>query len=117
MSSKPLEQITQNNLILKQAVWLISENMGKERATIGSSIATGKPIQPSTMDKLTSFRAVVELGTSDILAIKGHKGIDSRILEAVTPMEKTLDHFNETRNAIYAAGETGELSYGWTGMV
>lgn len=107
MSSKPLEQITQNNLILKQAVWLISENMGKERAAIGSSIATGKPIQPSTMDKLTSFHAVVELGISDILAIKGHKGIDSRILEAVNSMEKSLNHFNETRNAIYAAGETG----------
>ena len=107
MSSKPLEQITQNNLILKQAVWLISENMGKERATIGSSISSGKPIQPSTMDKLTSFRAVVELGIADILAIKGHKGIDSRILEAVNSMEKSLGHFNETRNAIYAAGETG----------
>ena len=107
MSSKPLEQITQNNLILKQAVWLISENMGKERATIGSSISSGKPIQPSTMDKLTSFHAVVELGISDILAIKGHKGIDSRILESVNSMEKSLDHFNETRNAVYAAGETG----------
>ena len=56
--------------------------------------------------KLTSFRAVVELGTSDILAIK-----DTKVLiqdtGAVTSMEKSLDHFNETRNAIYAAGETG----------
>ncbi len=107
MSSKPLDQITQNNLILKQAVWLISENMGKERATIGSSISSGKPIQPSTMDKLTSFHAIAELGISDIMAVKGHKGIDSRILNAVNSMEKSLDHFNETRNAIYAAGETG----------
>lgn len=107
MTSEPLDQITQNNLILKHAVWLISENMGKERATIGSSISSGKPIPSSDSDRLRSFRAIVELAVSDILAVKEHHGSDSRILEAIHSMEKSLARFNETRNSIYAAGETG----------
>lgn len=106
-SSKPLEQITQDNLILKHAIWLTSEYMGRERAAVAMSISSGKPIQASTMEKLRSFRAIVELNIADILAMKGHKGLDSKMLEAIESMEKALDHFNETRNAIYAAGETG----------
>ncbi|MBI5194435.1 MAG: methyl-accepting chemotaxis protein [Nitrospirae bacterium] len=110
MSSMPLEQITQNNLILKHAIWLISEYMGKERAALAMAISSGKPIQPSAMDKLKAFRSIVELNISDILAMKGHKDLDSKIMEAVTSMEKALSHFDETRREVYAAGETGKYT-------
>ena len=106
-ANKPLEQITQDNLVLKQAVWLISENMGRERGTIGGIIASGEPIPADIAEKLKSFHAVAVLGVSDIMTLKGAQGVDNRVLEAIGGMERALEDFNEVRGQVYAGGASG----------
>lgn len=106
-SGEPLQQITQDNLILKQAVWLISENMGRERGTLGPIIASQKPIPQDVMEDLRAYRAIVDLGVADILSIKREKGADPRIVNAIWDMEKALRRFNETRMEVYSALVTG----------
>ncbi|MBI5755819.1 MAG: methyl-accepting chemotaxis protein [Nitrospirae bacterium] len=109
-SAEPLQQITQDNLILKQAVWLISENMGRERGTIGPIIATQKPVPPAVMENLKTFHAVAEVATADILSLKGAKGVDSRIVSAIDDMEKALARFDEIRGDVYLAAGTGNYT-------
>lgn len=109
-STEPLQHITQDNLILKQAVWLISENMGRERGTLGPIIAAQKPVPPSVMENLKSFHAIVKLEVPDILSLKGAKGVDPRIISAIEGMDKALNSFNEIRTEVYSAGETGNYS-------
>ncbi len=106
-SDKPLEQITQDNLLLKQAVWLISENMGRERGTIGGIIASKETIPADTAEKLKSFRAVMMLGVSDIMTLKGAKGVDQRILDAIGGMERALEDFNNVSEEVYAGAASG----------
>ena len=110
-SDKPLEQITQDNLLVKQAVWLVSENMGRERGTLGGVIASKEPISADVSEKLRSFNTVVMLGVSDIMTLKGAKGVDSQILDAITGMEKALGDFNEVREKVYAGGESGNYPF------
>ncbi|MBI5756058.1 MAG: methyl-accepting chemotaxis protein [Nitrospirae bacterium] len=106
-STKPLEQITYDNLVLKQAVWLISENMGRERGTIGPIIAARKSIEPAVMEKLKAYQAVVKLGIADILELKEAKGIDPRVTQSVEVMENAITRFTDTRMDVYQAAERG----------
>lgn len=106
-SSEPLQQITQDNLILKQAVWLVSENMGRERAVLGSAIAAGQPVSPKVMESLKEFRAVVELGKTDILSLKKVTGGDPRLTRAIEEMENATASFdNGIREDVYMAAGT-----------
>ncbi|MBI5193559.1 MAG: methyl-accepting chemotaxis protein [Nitrospirae bacterium] len=98
-SSEPLQQITQDNMVLKHAVWLISENMGRERAMYASAIAAGQPVASKVMENLKEFRAVVELGKKEILPLKEYKDVDPRIKRAIEEMEKGLMIFD---NGIYS---------------
>lgn len=108
-SFEPLQQITQDNLILKHAVWLISENMGKERAMLGSAIAAGEPVSPKVMEKLKEFRAVVELGSTDVISLKEAKGRDPRIIRAIEEMKNAISGFdNGIRKDVYLSAETGK---------
>lgn len=110
-TSEPLQQITQDNLILKQAVWLISENRGRERAVIGSLIASKQHITPPVMENLKGFRSIVELGMVDILSLKSAKGIDPRIVHAIEEMENSLVSFDSgIRKDVYTSAETGSYT-------
>lgn len=108
VSSDPLQQISQDNIILKQAVWIISENMGRERGTLGPIIAAGKPVPRAVLEKLNVINAMVELNVSNILAIKGVKGTDYRIDRAIVEMEKWMERFSVVRNDVYAAAGSGD---------
>lgn len=108
VSSDHIHQISQDNLILKQTIWLISEYMGRERGTLGPIIAARKPVTNAMMDNLNSFHTVVMQNVSNILAQKGVKGIDSRLAAAIGDMEKGLESFETVRSDIYAAAGNGD---------
>ena len=107
IASEPLDQITQDNLLLKQAVWLVSEYMGRERGTLGPMIASSKPVPPEVMEKLKAFNAIIQLGVKDILSLKDSKGADPRIVRVIEDMEKALNGFTETRMDVYSAAGAG----------
>lgn len=118
-SDNPFQQITQDNLILKQAVWLVSEYMGRERGTIGPIIASGKPISPSVLEKLKAYRALVEQGIKDMISIGTDKETAPRIVSAIEEMERSLKDFDGIREKVYSVAETGNypISAGsWIGM-
>ncbi|MBI5892676.1 MAG: methyl-accepting chemotaxis protein [Deltaproteobacteria bacterium] len=105
-TTEPLPKITQDNLVIKQAIWLASEYAGLERANIGGMIAAQKPIPPDVMRKLQSFRSIVDLNMKTILVLKESKGADDRVIKAINNMEETfLNRFGETRKIVYAVAE------------
>lgn len=110
-TSEPLGRITHDNVILKQAVWLASEYAGRERANIGTMIASQKPIPVDLMKKLTAFRSIVDLNIKEITALKDSKIEDERIIKAIKEMDNTFfNRFEETRKQVYLAAETGQYS-------
>lgn len=109
VTSEPLAQITHDNVVIKQSVWLASEYAGRERANIGTMIAAQKPIPVDLMKKLTSFRSIVELNIKEITALKDSRIGDERIIKAVKDMDDIfLNRFEETRKQVYEAAETGQ---------
>lgn len=106
-SSDHMHQITQDNLILKQTIWLISEYMGRERGTLGPIIAARKPVTKAVLENLNALHTVVMQNMSNILAQKGVRGTDSRIAVAIGDMEKGVDSFDSIRNEVYAAAGNG----------
>ena len=107
-SSDHLYQIHQDNLIIKQALWLISEYIGRERGTLGPIIAARKPVPHAMMESLNDLHAVVKQNVSGILAQRDVKGADHRIAGAIGDMEKGLDIFESVRNDVYSAAGNGD---------
>jgi methyl-accepting chemotaxis protein len=108
-STTTLQEPIRMNLQLKQAVWLVSEYAGRERAVLASFIAGKKPVDTATRERLKTFRAIVDLNMSTILALKSSKQTDSSVIAAVETMNtKFRSKFHETRLAVYAAADTGE---------
>lgn len=107
-SKETLQEALRMNLELKQAVWLVGEFAGRERATVANFVGAKKPFDSTTLEKLNTYRAVVDINLKPILRLKDMTGMDPAVLKAVQKMEEVfLGRFNETRSAIYAAGSTG----------
>ncbi|MBI5493039.1 MAG: methyl-accepting chemotaxis protein [Deltaproteobacteria bacterium] len=108
-SKNTLQEALRMNLELKQAVWLVSEYAGRERATLGNFVSSRKPLDPATSEKLNTFRAVVEINLKPILRLKDATGTDAAVLKTVAKMEEVfLGRFNGVRESVYGAASTGK---------
>lgn len=107
-AKQTLGEALRMNIEIKQAVWLVSEYAGRERATVGSFIASRKPMDPQALDKLNTFRAIVDLNIKTILKLKGSGNIAPEVLKTISVMESEfVAAFRETRKAVFEAAETG----------
>lgn len=107
-SRETLQGALSMNIELKQAIWLVSEYAGRERATIAPFVNSRKPFDQAAVERLNTLRAVVDINLKPILRLKETNGIDPEVLKAADEMEKVfLGKFGETRKAVYAAGATG----------
>lgn len=107
-SSEPILHITQENIVSKQAVWLVSEYRGRERAQIGTMIAARQPITSEIMEKLKGYRAVVEISMADLLSIKNSRGVEPGVVQAIEGMENSINRFdNGIRKSVYSVADTG----------
>ncbi len=96
------------NAELKQAVWLASEYAGRERAVLGGFIAGQVPVSAAGMEKLRSFRAIVELSIERLNALKHDATTDRRITEAVNKMSDNFSgRYEQVRQSVYAQADTG----------
>jgi methyl-accepting chemotaxis protein len=110
ITTEPLIKITTDNLIIKQAVWLASEYAGLERANISTMIASQKQIPSDMMNKLQSFRSIVDVNIKEINTLKESIETDDRIINAINEMDEAfLNRFGEARRAVYTAGETSGI--------
>ena len=96
------------NAELKQAVWLASEYAGRERAVLGGFVAGQVPVSAEGMEKLRSFRAIVELSVERLNALKHDTSTDRRITEAVNKMsDNFMSRYEQVRQSVYAQADTG----------
>jgi methyl-accepting chemotaxis protein len=106
------EKVEQYNTFLKQAVWLVSEYAGRERALIGSTISAKSPLPATASETLHSYRGIVDLALSDISSLKSMPETDPKVSAAIESMEKKfLGEFAETRKQTFAASQTGEYPF------
>ncbi len=108
-SKNTLQEALRMNLELKQAVWLVSEYAGRERATLGNFVSSRKPLDSATTERLNTFRAVVDINMKPILRLKEATGTDAAVLKSVAKMEEVfLGRFNGVRESAYGAASTGK---------
>lgn len=115
-SKSTLQEALAMNIELKQAVWLVSEYAGRERATLGGFIAGKKPLDQTTLEKLNSFKAIVDINIKPIVKLKEASGMDQAVLKAVSKMEDVfLTKFKDLRTSVYAADKHFVGEYNITG--
>lgn len=107
-SKETLQEALRMNIELKQAVWLVSEYAGRERATMGDFISSKRPVDAASMEKLNILRVVVDINSKPILRLKEIPNISPGVLKAVSGMESIfLGSFGEVRKSVYAEASSG----------
>ncbi|MEE9542607.1 MAG: methyl-accepting chemotaxis protein, partial [Thermodesulfobacteriota bacterium] len=97
------------NAELKHAVWLASEYAGRERAVLGGFVGGSKPVSKAGMERLRSFRAIVELNTTRLKALTSNSTTDRRISDSVNKMsDNFLGRYEQVRQSVYAETGTGK---------
>ncbi len=100
---------TQILLDLKQAMWVMSEYAGRERATIGALIGRGAQIDNASLAMLAEYRGRLEQSWSMMEAYGAREFANPLILTAMAAARADFFGAYETvRAAVYAAGATGE---------
>ncbi|WP_126443921.1 methyl-accepting chemotaxis protein [Sulfuricystis multivorans] len=95
-------RITYPNLTTKHNIWLASEYAGLERATIATVINSEAPVSQDTLQRLISYRQIIEQNIADIHFWKAASGTDPRVAAAIDAMEKHfLGDFQKVRQKLY----------------
>lgn len=111
-----------NSLIFKQAVWLTSEYAGLERALIGSVVAGNMIMPDDVYVKLNAYRAIVDINFSLLknsakrIFNEHHQHLNASrkidYLKKIDEIDKKFNHdFEQIRQAIYKAKDTGQYPY------
>lgn len=108
-SKNTLQEAMRANIELKQSLWLVSEYAGRERATVGSFIDGRKPMDPATIEKLNTFKSIVDLNIRTVLRLKDAAETDPTVLEKISKVEEVfLGRFQGVRKLVYDAGSIGD---------
>jgi methyl-accepting chemotaxis protein len=93
---------------LKQALWVMSEYAGRERATIAAAIDSGSAIKPALLKTLAGFRGHLEESWSQVQAYVGSGSASPQIVQAARDVEqKFFQSFEAVRQSVYEAGIAG----------
>jgi methyl-accepting chemotaxis protein len=93
---------------LRHAVWVMSEYAGRERAIIGASISSGQALTPDRLQMLSTNRGQLELAWASVQDFLHRSWEDQQIRDAAAVVKNHFfGSFQETREAIYAAGIAG----------
>ncbi len=100
------EKVLYYNSVLRANVATLAEYAGRERAQIGSVIASGSQIPPETLEKLKAFRAVAENAAGQIISLKSLSGTPSNLISAISEFEKEfMGAYQDLRKRVYKASE------------
>ena len=96
------------DLLLKEHLFTISENAGRERALLGATIAGGDSIPMEDYHALLAYRSVVDESLAKILAaLQRYQG--DAVAQAVERLHRDfLGRFEGVRAAIYQASAAGQ---------
>ncbi len=108
-SEKMDERIIYMNNILGPNITKLCEFAGLERALIGNTIASGKPIPNEIYEKITRYRAIVEHSLDQILLLKDLLSTSDQMKQALLEFEKEfLQSFQLLREDIFNASRKEE---------
>jgi methyl-accepting chemotaxis protein len=100
---------------MKDAIWVMSEYAGRERAGLGAAITAGRPLTGDQLQQLAENRGRVDAARETIRAIAAKPDTPADITAALNRVENTFfGRFQETRAAVYAAS-AAEAPYPITG--
>lgn len=103
------ERVIEYNMVVRANVATLAEYAGIERAQLGAVIASGAPIPPETMAKLLGFRAIVEIASHHIQALKSLSSTPPELSAAIAAYEtEFLGSYQSLRAKVYSASEAGE---------
>ncbi|MBD9373990.1 HAMP domain-containing protein [Rhizobium sp. ARZ01] len=95
---------TQIVLDLRQAMWVVSEFAGRERAAIGSAIARGSQLDNATLATLSEYRGRLEQSWATIESYAGRDFADPSVLPAIAAVRSEFfGTFEDVRKSVYAA--------------
>jgi methyl-accepting chemotaxis protein len=111
-----IEKALQDNTLIKEIVYQISEFAGRERALLGTVIADGRPLTTDEARLLGHFRVIVEGHLDRLEQIAKRQPTDTPLALAVGQMRtEFLGRFQRTRTAIYQASAS-HRHYSVTGV-
>ena len=96
---------------LKHFVWIMSEYLGRERATVAALVAAARPMNSQEISTLGMFRGRVEAAWDYVQAYAAKASAPPSVTAGTGRVrERVFGSFEDTRKAIYAAG-LGNGSY------
>jgi methyl-accepting chemotaxis protein len=102
---------TQIMLDLRQAMWVVSEYAGRERAMVGGLIGRKAKFDVDTTSKLSEFRGRLEQSWALIEGNERREYVDPAVRQAIaTARSEFFGKFDEIRRSVYLAG-AGEGEY------
>jgi len=91
--------------------WIISENMGRERALLATYLMTGTPIPEDAVFELNAYRHEIEHRLEMLNDLNGLDYIDPRILQSIQDINKALSGpYSDVRSSIYQNADSANYS-------
>lgn len=107
--SAPMEKVIYFNSALRANVATLAEFAGRERAQLGGAISSGKPIPPDVMERLKSFRSIVDNAAGQILLLKSLANTPPKLSSAIAEFENEfLKTYQTLRLDVFKASEEGK---------
>lgn len=91
-------------LDLREAMWVITEYAGRERALIGGAIAQGSQLDPQQMALLAEYRGRLEQAWASVDIYSSRDFANSSVIAAIQIARQTFfTSYEETRKSVYTA--------------
>ncbi|MCW8918152.1 MAG: EAL domain-containing protein [Gammaproteobacteria bacterium] len=97
-----------SNPVLKQVLFTISENAGRERAIVGIAIAQNRPLTAEELERLRQYRNLVRLRLKTSESITRYMPTTAELTHATTRLSTVfLGRYEELRQAVLSASREG----------
>ncbi len=94
---------------LRHLTALMAENAGRERAFLGGIVGARAKLSADGLRKVAGFRGQVDMAWETISPIRQRADTPAKIVDAIGSVEKEyFKTYGETRDGVFATGETGE---------
>ncbi len=100
------EDILYLNNVLRPNVARLCEYAGMERALIGNTIASGKPLSNETINRIKRYRSIVDQSLGQVMILKELPSTSSQMKQAIETFEQEfLESFQLLREDVFSASK------------
>jgi PAS domain S-box-containing protein len=103
------EEILYLNNVLLPNITELCEYAGLERALIGNTIASGKPLSNETINSIKHYRSIVELALGQVMLLKELPFTSSKMKQAIETFDKEfLQEYQLLREEVFSSSKRQE---------